>query len=293
MFPVAATALLDRAIEVSDNEAGSGWLREAVVSLETNRPGVDVAGAFSEAGRRVGRARLAGTLPPDPAEPLAILDGWSADDAARAALLLAAAAGRPAELAGIVEDLYAAGDGREKAAIVRTLVLLPDAARFVPLALDCGRTHDMTLFRALASGNAFAAVHYSEREFNAFAMKAVFVGVSASDILGLPRRLNVELSRMAIDYVNERESAGRPVPPSVWDLVGPRPPEGAVGRLIGYLNNSVSDHRVGCARALVRVGDARARSFLLERAAVETDPGVADVLRQAADELERAGTVGV
>jgi hypothetical protein len=37
---------------------------------------------------------------------------------------------------------------------VRALVLLPDAARFVSIALDCGRTHDMTLFHALASGNA-------------------------------------------------------------------------------------------------------------------------------------------
>ena len=291
MFPVSATALVDRVAELS--EGGAGWLREAVVSLEVGRPDVDIAAVFAEAGRRVGRARLAGTLPPDPAEPLAILDAWAADDAARAALLLAVAAGRPDELARAVEDLYSTGDGREKAGIVRTLVLLPEAQRFVPVALDCGRTHDMTLFRALACGNAFASLHYSEREFNAFAMKAVFVGVSASDILGLPSRLNPELSRMAVDYVNERESAGRPVPPSVWDLVGPRPPEGAVGRLIGYLNNSISDHRVGSARALVRVGDARARSFLLERAAVESDPGVADVLRQAADALERAGTVGV
>jgi len=291
MFPVPAATFVDRLAELS--EGGAGWLRESVLSLEMGRPGVDIGAVFAEAGRRVGRARLAGTMPADPAQPLAILDAWSADDAARAALLLAVAAGRPSDLPAAIEDLYATGDGREKAAIVRTLVLLPEASRFVPIALDCGRTHDMTLFGALASGNAFASLHYSEREFNAFAMKAVFVGVSASDILGLPRRLNGELSRMAVDYVNERESAGRPVPPAVWDLVGPSPPQGAVGRLIGYLNNSVSDHRVGCARALVRVGDGRARSFLLERAAVESDPGVADVLRQAADELERAGAVGV
>src|SRR5688500_4430847 len=134
MVPVSATALVDRTAEVS--EGGAGWLREAVVSLEVGRPGVDIASVFAEAGRRVGRGRLAGTLPPDPAEPLAILDAWSADDAARAAILLAIAAGRSDELAGAVEDLYATGDGREKAAIVRALVLLPDAQRFVPIALD-------------------------------------------------------------------------------------------------------------------------------------------------------------
>jgi hypothetical protein len=282
MSPNALSALVDRTVELSP--AGGTWLPEMVGSLERGDQ-VDVGAAFAEAARRVGRVRLSGTLPPDPAEPVAILDAWSADDAARAALLLALASGRPADLVITVEDLWSTGDGREKAAIVRALVLLPDAARFVSIALDCGRTHDMTLFHALASGNAFPALYYSEREFNAFAMKAVFVGVPASDILGLSARLNPELSRMAIDYVDERESAGRSVPSSIWDLVGPRPPEGSVGRLIGYLNNSVSEHRVGSARALVRVGDGRARSFLLERAAVESDPGVADVLRQAAEQL--------
>jgi hypothetical protein len=281
----ALTALVGRTVELAP--AGGTWLPEIVGSLERGDR-LDLGAAFAEAGRRVGRIRLSGTLPPDPAEPVAILDAWSADDAARAALLLALATGRPDDLVATVEDLWATGDGREKAAIIRSLVLLPEPRRFVSIALDCGRTHDMTLFQALASGNAFPALHYSEREFNAFAMKAVFVGVPASEILGLSTRLNAELSRMAIDYVDERESAGRSVPSSIWDLVGPQPPEGSVGRLIGYLNNSVSEHRVGSARALVRIGDARARSFLLERAAVESDPGVADVLRQAADELAGA-----
>jgi hypothetical protein len=287
MPSAALTALVDRTAELS--ESGGGWLREIVGSIGGGNATIDVGSAFTEAGRRVGRARLSGMLPPDPAEPVAILDGWAADEAARAALLLALAEARPADLARLVDDLYFSGDGREKAAVVRSLVFLPEAPRFVPLALDCGRTHDMTLFRALACGNAFASLHYSEREFNAFAMKSVFVGVSASEILGLPRRLNAELSRMALDYVDERESAGRPVPPSVWDLIGPRPPEGAVGRLIGYLNHSVSEHRVGCARALARTGDGRARSFLLERAAVEQDSGVADVLRESASELAPLG----
>jgi hypothetical protein len=283
MSPSILTALLDRTAELT--EPGAAWLRGVVAEVEKGRRGSDVGAAFAEAGRRVGRQRLTGVLPGDPEEPAAVLDTWSADDAARIALLLALSAGRPDDLVKVVEELYFTGDGREKAAIVRALVFLPDAHRFVPIALDCGRTHDMSLFGALACGNGFAAVYYSERELNAFAMKAVFVGVSTADILGLGARLNPELSRMALDYVDERESAGRPVPPSVWDLIGPRPPVGAVGRLIGYLNHSVSEHRVGCARALARTGDARARSFLLERASVEKDAGVADVMRQSASNL--------
>jgi hypothetical protein len=284
------TALVDRTAELS--EPGAVWLRGVIADVEMGVKGADVAAAFAEAGRRVGRQRLTGVLPADPEEPVAILDAWSADDAARVALLLALAAGRPDDVVRIVSELYETGDGREKAAIVRALVFLPDAHRFVPVALDCGRTHDLVLYRALACGNGFPALFYSEREFNAFAMKSVFVGVSAAEVLGLPQRLNPELSRMALDYVDERESAGRPVPPSVWDLIGPRPPVGAVGRLIGYLNHSVSEHRVGCARALARTGDARARSFLLERASVEKDAGVADVMRLSASELPPAEAGG-
>ena len=43
-------------------------------------------------------------------------------------------------------------------------------------------------------------------------LKALFIGVRVERIVGLTRRLNPELSRMARDYAAERLAAGRTVP---------------------------------------------------------------------------------
>ena len=42
--------------------------------------------------------------------------------------------------------------------------------------------------------------------------KALFIGVPIARIVGLRRRLNPDLSRMARDYASERRAAGRTVP---------------------------------------------------------------------------------
>ena len=47
---------------------------------------------------------------------------------------------------------------------------------------------------------------------NQLEMKAVFLGLSLQDILGLQARKNAELARMARDFAAERRSAGRSIP---------------------------------------------------------------------------------
>lgn len=83
------------------------WLSAAL-----KRADRELAQSFALAPRRVGRAPL--------------LDGWTTDEAARAALLLSAAARLPApRLGAVVEDLHRLGDARERAALRRCLPLLP------------------------------------------------------------------------------------------------------------------------------------------------------------------------
>src|SRR5262249_42055086 len=138
MSPAAAAdALVDCAATLS--QPGGAWLGSLVDALTRGERTDELAAAFAEAGRRVGRAPLSGFLPGEGAS-LVDLAHWSADDAARGALLLGFAAGRPLDVPTLVDDLYASGDNREKAAIVRTLVLLPDAARYLSIAADAGRS---------------------------------------------------------------------------------------------------------------------------------------------------------
>jgi hypothetical protein len=214
-----------------------------------------------------------------PTDPVP-LDSWTLDVAARAALLLAADAHEATVL-----SVYDTADTREKIALVRTLPLLPDGARFVPLALDAGRTNDTELFRALACENPFAARHYPELEFNKLVMKAAFIGAPLDRIVGLERRANTELSRMVMEYIDEQESAQRRFPPEVWLAVAHHPVPGAVGRMLGYLGHSAAEHRLGAARGLAILRQARTRSFVAERLEIETVESIRAELVRMLEEI--------
>lgn len=218
-----ARALLDR--------VGSDWLRQTADRLASPGGPAAVATAFAAAPRQVGRSTLpAGADLAGPGDVVSTI-AWPVDDAARAALLLTIASFHPAALEAVVRDLYRNGDSAEKRAIVRALALLPDGARFVELALDAGRTNESDLFAALACDNPYPARHYGDAEWNKLVMKAVFVGAPLARVVGLDRRLNPELGRMALDYVDQQESAGRAFPSDLWRLVAPFASTGDLARL--------------------------------------------------------------
>jgi hypothetical protein len=260
------------------------WLVETIEALAGGQV-TACAPAFVSAGRRLGRGALAAGPPlAGPDDPVST-EGWSIDDAARAALLVSAAAGSPDQLGDLLDDVYRGGDSREKRAVIRGLALLPDAGRFTALALDAGRTNESDLFAALACDNPFPARHYGEPEWNKLVMKAAFVGAPLARITGLERRANPELARMGMDYVSEQEAAGRRFPPDIWLLVGRHATAADLARMIGYLNHSVADVRRGAARGLGRAGQARARPFLADRASVEEDAEVRAAITRALEEM--------
>jgi hypothetical protein len=285
--PILARLLCDR-IEQSDPAPADdmiAWLRERTESLAGGAPSATCAPAFVAAGRRLGRQPLAaGESLPGPEDPVSTYR-WTVDDAARVALLVAVAAGSPGDVADLVDELFRQGDSREKRGVVRSLPLLPDAGRFVPIALDAGRTNESDLFAALACDNPFAARHYGEPEFNKLVMKAAFVGAPLGRVDGLDRRANPELARMGMDYVAEQEAAVRPFPPDIWLLVAPHVTPAALARMIGYLNHSTAEMRRGAAVGLGRARQERARAFLVERAAIERDAAVRAAIARALEEI--------
>jgi hypothetical protein len=287
MSPPSPARLLCERIEKSDPRPAvemTGWLASTVATLAGGALSA-CAPAFVAASRRLGRGPLAAGPPLPGPDDLVPTEGWSVDDAGRAALLCAAAAGSPDELAELIDDLYRQGDSREKRGVVRSLALLPDGGRFATLALDAGRTNESDLFAALACGNPFPARHYAELEWNKLVMKAAFVGAPLSRILGLDRRANPELARMGMDYVAEQEAAGRRFPADIWLLVAPHVTPAALARMIGYLNHSAAELRRGAARGLGRTRETRARGFLVERAAIEQDSDVRAAIARALEEI--------
>jgi hypothetical protein len=181
---------------------GRAWLDAAVAAIRVPFDREAFTVAFTTAARRVGRASM-------PA-------GWSADEAARAALLLrAAAAQAPEAFAALVDDLYQHGDSRERQAILRTLAWLPGPERFLELAVEAGRTSIQPVFEAIACENEYPAAHFPELNFNQMVLKALFTGVGLRRIAGLQGRTTAELRRMAAGYASERRAAGRSVPEDI------------------------------------------------------------------------------
>jgi len=253
--------------------------------LERCRPAWTLAqflNTFSAAARTLGRYPLrtehtsvsAGTGD----VPLA---GLTSDCAARMWLLTALAASVPSELATVLEATYDEGDGLERIAVIRSLALLPFPERFVELARDAGRSNEVSLFGALACNNPYPARFYSELAWNQLHMKAVFLDLPLAQLAGARERDNAELSRMALQYIEQQESAGRRFPPELFLPMAAFPPPGAVAKLLGYLTHAVPELRLGAARALERIRQPRTATFLEERLAVEPDTQVRSTLERS------------
>jgi hypothetical protein len=199
MVDSGAGGLLDL-LRAGLEPTGRAWLDGAVAAIRAPFQREAFISAFAIAARRVGRARLSGV-------------GWSADEAARSALLLhGAAAQPPAAFVALVDDLYQHGDSRERQAILRTLAWLPEPERFLGLAVDACRTSVQPVFEAIACENAYPAAHFPDLNFNQLVLKALFLSVPLRRIVGLQHRIGPELRRMAAGYASERRAAGRSVP---------------------------------------------------------------------------------
>lgn len=262
-----------------DNQAGLANFDALVAQCSPQWEEQRFLNAFTAAARALGRGPLgsdadtvAGAIP---------WAGLTCDVAGRMLLLLRLAQEAPAQLTAACLAAYREGDTREKIAVVRALPFLPDGARFTEIALDAGRTNEVDLFRSLACDNPFPARHYDELAWNKLYMKAAFLSLPLERMLGFETRENAELSRMALQYIEQQESAGRSFPLHMWLAVAGHPPPGAVGKLLGYASHAVPEQRLGAALGLARVKQARLESFLRERLAIEQDAQVLAALQAA------------
>ena len=108
----------------------------------------------------------------------------------------------------------------ELCALYKTLALLPDSKRFVWRAGEGCRSSMKAVFESVACDSPLPLRHFDDVAWRQMLIKALFVEAPLARVFGLATRLDAETARMALDLADERRSAGRPVNPDTWLLVG-------------------------------------------------------------------------
>lgn len=205
-------------LEARLDEAAHGWL----ISRHDGLDPKNFAAAYAGAGRRLGAATAelsAAEVERLSTASVTVPVGWSLAELGRAALLVKVCeALAPEAQPGFITQQFKTGDNEERAALLKSLPLLPGPERYLDVAIDACRSHVQSVFEAIACENAYPARHFPEHNFNQLVLKAFFTGVAVRRIQGLSLRRSAELVRMAEAYASERRAAGRPVPQDL-DLV--------------------------------------------------------------------------
>ena len=201
------------------------WLESAAKTMDGSLDRRVFAEHFARASRMLGRSPLELSASENAALKNLGIDWplltWRLDDLGRAVLLLLAVERcREGEWAAVIGDCYHHGDSREREAVLKTLPLLPEPGRFLPLAAEACRSHIQSIFEALTCENPYPAAHMPDLNFNQMALKSAFIGLALKRIVGLDKRRTPELARMAEDYIHERKAAGRSVPVDIGCLTG-------------------------------------------------------------------------
>lgn len=262
---------------------GWAWVEDQTARLAAGTG--DLGVAFASAGRHVGRGGLdvpGATITTEAGEDIP-LAAWRVDDVARVMLLLAVGRHAPASALERAREMYFGGDMRERAGALRALSLLPGAAAdaaALPAVLDALRTNQGEIFEAAILDNPYASRHLPQLEWRKAALKALFLGWSVRRVARLEERIDAELAQSLVDLAAEREAANRVVSPDTWTLAARFPPPGLVNKLLGYLEHSSREHRLGAAQALVMLApsDPRIVPFVADRATREPDAAVRDLL---------------
>jgi hypothetical protein len=240
--------MLERALAGQLSAGGAAWLANARQRVADDPAAL--AMLFPAAGRSCGRGPLAGL-------------SWTADEAARALLLLAVRADQTG-LGQSCAEVYRYGDAAEKRAVLRALAVLGLGNQGLPLVRDALRGNDTRLIAAALG--PYAAQWLDNAGYRHAVLKCVFLGIPLSAVSGLASRADPELAGMLADFARERVAAGRDVPADVWPLLARYPAAVETAGLREELSSPAEPRRAAASRALAALASARDHSASDHRA---------------------------
>ncbi|WP_207458375.1 EboA domain-containing protein [Azospirillum sp. SYSU D00513] len=242
------------------------WLDEVRDALADGQEDGFFIAAFAAVPSRTGRTPLS-LRPEDRAETVHVRPGWypdhwTADEAARAMLLLSYDDSDADAYASMLRGLLKAGQLDQSVALYRSLPLLPWPERHVAWASAASRSDQRPLFEALAICNPYPAERFDETCWNRMIMKAVFLGIPLDRVEGLERRANNVLAHELRDFAQQRREAGEPVRACLWRAVGSCAAGPVLMEMERMLASRDPEQQQAAALVLHQSRDPRAASIL-------------------------------
>jgi hypothetical protein len=280
----STSAWIQGVLERRLSAAGRDFLAGARAEIAAGCDEVRFAGLISLSSRHVPALPLAITVE-ESAAAAAALPGWNPErwnlrETARVDLVLARSSLPGFERA--LEGAFPYADLGEGCALYKSLALLPDPARFAHRAAEGARSNIRALFESTVCDTPYPARWFDAVAWRQCVIKALFVEAPLWRVHGLDARLDAELARMALDLALERHSAGRPVNPQLWMVLGPHAQERGLQALEREFGAGTQAGRACAALAFGRLdAAAKARARLPEKAERERDPVVQAALREA------------
>jgi len=278
-------ALLRQWLKAAAPPEGVDWLDTMRDALNDGAPDGVFFSGFAQVPKRVGTGMLR-LRPDDRAEAERARPGWrptlwTADQAARTALLLVYDDSDAVAYSDMLNHILRSGDRAQAAALYRALPLLPYPERHLHWAQEALRADDRALFEAAALFNPYPADHFDEAGWNRMILKAAFLGVPLAGVVGLERRANVVLAHELRDFARQRRESGRRVPIDMWQAAGDKVGNHVVDELAAELDGPDVDMAMAAALALAHSRDPRAAEALSKR------PELADAIRRGQLTWER------
>ncbi|WP_157960350.1 EboA domain-containing protein [Marinimicrobium alkaliphilum] len=178
------------------------------------------------------------------------------------------------------ETLFRFADEGETCALYRSLPLLPEGERFVWRAGEACRTNMLSVFEAVALDSPYPVTHFDDTAWRQLVIKALFLDCNLARIAGLEQRLDPELTRMALDWAQERKSAGRNYHLGLWLCLGPHHGERVQALLNEHWPDATPLERRAMALGAGRAGQTEWLTATLANSADKTEQSH---LRQGAE----------
>lgn len=219
--------------------------------------------AMGLAARKLGKADMP-LSPDDLAQAHALRpgfdpSGWSLDQAARVAFILASFNGDEAQFAARLDRLADSAEINELIALYCGFALYPGAHAIEPRAREAIRSSMRPVFEAMAQRNPYPMEQFDDAAWNQMIVKSFFLDSPLWPIQGVDARTNPDLAHVLVDLAHERWAAGRPISPELWRCVAPHADEKGFAALQRVLDTGSETEKIAVALALQPCADSPVR----------------------------------